>query len=154
MQQQKARQQQEQSVLYQMHCCFWFYVFKHLFSNEPILFEDMCETKQVKTALYLDLNEGLPEGEHNYKFVGKNGLFCPVVDGVGGGLLVAEREDPKTHGKKYDHPAGTKGYKWLESEVVKENKLEDSIDKSYYIHLVDEAIETISKFGDIEQFIF
>lgn len=33
------------------------YVFKTLFSHEPIEFEDMCETKSVKTALYLDMNE-------------------------------------------------------------------------------------------------
>lgn len=35
------------------------YVFKKLFSKEPIEFEDMCEAKSVSTALYLDMNEGL-----------------------------------------------------------------------------------------------
>jgi len=35
------------------------YVFKTLFSKEPIEFEDMCETKAVQTALYLDMNESL-----------------------------------------------------------------------------------------------
>lgn len=34
------------------------YVYKSLFSHEPITFEDMCETKSVNTALYLDFNEG------------------------------------------------------------------------------------------------
>ncbi len=37
------------------------YVFKTLFSKEPIEFEDLCETFQVKTALYLDMNEKLPD---------------------------------------------------------------------------------------------
>ncbi len=37
------------------------YVFKRLFSKEPIEFEDLCETREVKTALYLDMNEGLPD---------------------------------------------------------------------------------------------
>ena len=37
------------------------YVFKKLFSKEPIEFEDMCETKSVTSALYLDMNEGLPD---------------------------------------------------------------------------------------------
>ena len=38
------------------------YVFKTLFSKEPIEFEDMCETKSVsKGALYLDTNEHLPD---------------------------------------------------------------------------------------------
>jgi hypothetical protein len=35
------------------------YVFKKLFSKEPIEFDDMCETKSVKTAIYTDFNEGL-----------------------------------------------------------------------------------------------
>lgn len=37
------------------------YVFKYLFSHEPLDFWDFCETKTVKTALYLDLNENLPD---------------------------------------------------------------------------------------------
>lgn len=37
------------------------YVFKTLFSHEPIEFSDMCETKNVSTALYLDFNEGYPD---------------------------------------------------------------------------------------------
>lgn len=38
------------------------YVFKTLFSKEPIKFEDMCETKSVKEgAMYLDMNENLPD---------------------------------------------------------------------------------------------
>ena len=37
------------------------YVFKTLFSKEPIEFDDYCETKSVQTALYLDLNEKLPD---------------------------------------------------------------------------------------------
>ena len=37
------------------------YVFKKLFSHEPIEFNDLCETKNVSTALYLDMNENLPD---------------------------------------------------------------------------------------------
>ena len=37
------------------------YVFKTLFSREPIVFQDMCETFRVTGALYLDNNEGLPD---------------------------------------------------------------------------------------------
>ena len=37
------------------------YVFKTLFSREPIRFADLCETKSVTTALYLDMNENLPD---------------------------------------------------------------------------------------------
>lgn len=37
------------------------YVFKKLFSKEPIEFNDLCETKSVTTALYLDRNENLTD---------------------------------------------------------------------------------------------
>lgn len=126
------------------------YVFKTLFTHEEIIFSDMCETKSVKTAIHIDMNEGLGEGEHNYIFVGKVGSFCPVVSG--GGDLVAERSG-KDGETKYSAVTGTKGYKWLESETVKELKKENDIDKSYYNKLVDDAIDTISEFGDFEWFV-
>ena len=37
------------------------YVFKTLFSHEPIRFEDLTETKSCTTALYLDMNEKMPD---------------------------------------------------------------------------------------------
>ena len=37
------------------------YVFKTLFSKEPITLDDMKETFSVKSALYLDMNESLPD---------------------------------------------------------------------------------------------
>lgn len=37
------------------------YVFKSLFSHEKIIFDDVCETKSVKSAIYLDMNENLPK---------------------------------------------------------------------------------------------
>ena len=37
------------------------YVFKTLFSHEPIVFEDLCETKQATSPLYLDLNEQIEQ---------------------------------------------------------------------------------------------
>lgn len=161
------------------------YVFKTLFSKEPIQFYDMCETKNSAVGpIYLDMNESYPdvtaeekqfknleskykkgelsdtlfenecaslreriEAGHNYIFVGKVGLFCPIKPGCGGGTLVCKRDD------KYSAVTGTKGYRWLESEIVKQNGKEDDIDKSYYNKLVDDAVSTISEFGDIEWFI-
>ena len=124
------------------------YVFKTLFSHENIEFQDMCETKSVKTALYLDMNEGLPEGEHNYQFVGKVGQFCPIKPGCGGGVLVREADEGK-----FNSATGAKGYRWLESETVRLLGKESDIDKSYYTKLVDEAIADISEYGDFEEFI-
>ena len=161
------------------------YVFKTLFSREPIEFEDMCETKSVsKGALYLDKNEHLPdvseyekelskledkykkgqlsdtlfesgcaelnekiEEGHNYHFVGKVGQFCPIKPGCGGAVLYRNQDD------KYYAAAGTTGYRWLESAMVKELNKEDDIDISYYINLVDDAVETISQYGDFEWFV-
>lgn len=128
------------------------YVFKTLFSKEPIEFEDMCEAKSVSTALYLDRNEGLPEDEHNYHFVGKVGQFCPIKPGRGGGELLREAKD-KDGNTKYTSATGAKGYRWLESEMVKTLGKESDIDRNYYNKLVDDAVETISKYGDFEWFV-
>ena len=185
------------------------YVFKKLFTREPIEFEDMCETKSVTSALYLDMNEALPDvseeerikelrgkatklgdllsevsndessarkladkltkSEHNlllkwdhvsdeeldariadghdYHFVGKVGLFCPIKPGCGGGLLMREKDG------KYYSATGAKGYRWLEAEMVKTLGKENDIDRSYYDSLVDGAVETISQYGDFEWFV-
>lgn len=123
------------------------YVFKTLFSKEKILFKDMCETKSVATALYLDMNEDLKDDEHNYIFVGKVGQFCPIKPGCGGGLLLRNKED------KYYAVTGSKGYRWLESEMVKELGKEKNIDMSYYEKMANDAIETISQYGNYEWFV-
>ena len=124
------------------------YIFKTLFSKEPIEFKDMCETKTVKSALYLDMNEGLPEGEHDYHFIGKAGLFCPVKDGVGGGYLLRDAGDGK-----FASAEGAKGYRWMEAEMVKNLGLEDQINRDYYNRLVDEAKDDISMYTDFERFV-
>ena len=128
------------------------YIFKKLFSKEELVFEDFCETKEVKTALYLDRNENLPESEHNYHFVGKVGNFCPIKPGCGGGELVREAKD-KDGNVKYDSATGAKGYRWLESEMVRELGKQNDIDRSYYDNMLNSAIDTISEYGDFEWFV-
>ena len=160
------------------------YVFKTLFSREPITFDDMCETFETKTALYLDKNENLPdvmsyekeldkaetkykngklsdtsfdsiceelipkiEEGHDYHFVGKVGQFCPIKPGCGGAILY------RRQGNKYYAATGTTGYRWLETAMVKELGKEKDIDRSYYDKLVDEAVESISQYGDFEWFV-
>lgn len=125
------------------------YVFKTLFSKEPIEFKDYWETKEVSTAMYLDMNESLPQGEHNFKFIGKFGCFCPVTSG--GGELVAERVDKGI--KKYVSVTGTKGYRWLETNTIAENNLEYCIDISYYRAMVDSVISHISEFVAFDEFV-
>lgn len=123
------------------------YVFKKLFSHEEIEFADLCETKTVSTSLYLDMNENLPEDEHNYVFVGKAGQFCPIKAGCGGGVLLREKDG------KYYAATGSKGFRWLESETVRVLEKQNDIDKLYYDKLCDEAIASISEFGDFNWFI-
>ena len=123
------------------------YVFKKLFSKEDLEFDDLCETKSVTSTLYLDMNEDLGEDEHNYIFIGKIGRFCPIKPGCGGGILYREKEG------KYYAATGTKGYRWLESEMVWElNKLDD-IDEKHFIEMADTAKDTIQKYGDFEWFV-
>ena len=128
------------------------YVFKKLFSREPIEFGDLCETKSVSTSMYLDMNESLPEGEHDYHFIGKVSSFCPIKPGHGGGELLREGKD-KEGNIKYASVTGAKGYRWLESEMVKELGKEDCIDYSLHNKMVDDAVDTISKYGDFEWFV-
>lgn len=182
------------------------YVFKELFAHAPIVFDDMCETKNVKSAIYLDMNEGYPlhayteeeyvqeiEGAlnvwlennkikvsglskeefdilrqektdelknkykgphvgdlvetHNYVFVGRAGQFCPIKKDAGGGLLVREQEG------KYVSVTDASDYRWLESEMVRNLGMEDAIDINYYRAKVDDAIESISQYGDFEWFV-
>ena len=54
---------------------------------------------------------------------------------------------------KYYAATGSKGYRWLESEMVKTLSKENDIDRSYYDKLVNDAIETISQYGDFEWFV-
>ena len=194
------------------------YVFKTLFSHEPIEFYDLCETQTVKVGLglYLDMDEDLPDPAeyekeetrllnkwkkvgfelnaendrgldsgfapslidipdkklsqyakevyhadyvrlcevqeeirkcHDYHFVGRAGLFCPIKPGAGGGRLVRENNG------KYAYAAGAKGYRWLEAEMVKEYHLENQIDISYFEELKQKAVEAISAFGSFENFV-
>jgi len=128
------------------------YVYKTLFSKEPIEFRDKCEEKHVKTALYLDFSSDSEmmvndTGERNLKFIGKGGLFCPIKDGHGGALLLREKDG------KYDAATGSKGYHWLEADYVKTLGKENDIDESYFKNLVDAAVETISEFGDFEALV-
>lgn len=153
------------------------YIFKTLFSKEKIGFDDLCVTKAVTTSLYLDMNEELGDASdlekelkklqkeenpdpirieelkgvisqyHNYIFIGKVGQFCPIKPGCGGGELVSARED------KYYSVAGTKGFRFLESEMVTKLKKEKDIDESYFVTMANEAIDHISKFGSFDWLI-
>lgn len=86
------------------------------------------------------------ETGHDYRFIGKVGNFCPILPGKGGGLLVREKDG------KYYAATGSKGYRWLESEMIRGTN-EAFIDRRYYDELVNEAVKTIEQYGDFEMFV-
>lgn len=93
-----------------------------------------------------ELQQAIDKG-HNYNFIGRVGLFCPVKPGNGGGILY------RGDNGKYYAAAGTKGFRWLEAEAVKLLDKQDCIDRKYYDDLVDAAKDSISQYGDFEWFI-
>lgn len=116
------------------------YVFKKLFTKEPIVFEDFIQTKQVKTAMYLQF----PDGARH--FVGKVGAFVPIKPDKGGGELLRENND----GEIKDSVVGTKGYHWKEAEMVRFMHQEQDVDTSYAEMLADEAKQAIEQYVDLE----
>jgi hypothetical protein len=166
------------------------YVFKRLFSGEGIDFKDLCEKKQVKEGvMYLDdINlelygdeyvpelveldqENKTEGELVLDYngrryhVGRTGLFVPVSEELGGKLIRIK------DGKEFAIQ-GTKGYYWVEAEMLKTLKPEalermlyervedavegtgsiaDIINLEYFEGLCEKAVKTIEKFGSYEE---
>lgn len=116
------------------------YVFKKLFTKEPIEFEDYVQTKQVKTAMYLKFPDG---AKH---FVGKVGAFVPIKPERGGAELLRMNNE----GEIKDAVVGTKGYLWKEAEMVRFMNQEQDVDTSYAEMLADEAKQAIEQFVDLE----
>lgn len=94
----------------------------------------------------LELSEKIKEG-HNMQFVGRVGQICPIKPGCNGGILYRVNE-----GKNYAAPGST-GYRWLESEMVSTLNKQDDIDRSFYHKLINDAVDTISNYGDFEWFV-
>jgi len=136
------------------------YVFKTLFTHEPIEFDDLCETKQVvQGAMYLDLNHdqsmalsgavsGKDVSTSGMQFVGRTGRFVPVhKEAPGSGVLYRVKDD------KLFAVTGTKGYFWIESEAAHQLEDDDLVDLRYFEELVDKAKKAIDKFSDVHAFL-
>lgn len=122
------------------------YVYKTLFTNEPIVFDDLCETKTVQQGvMYLDFS-GTGEVE-NMVHVGRAGAFVPVEEN--GGDLWRIKD-----GKKYA-VTGTKGYRWIEREIAQQRDLlsELRVDMTYFEELRREAYEAIDYYEPFERFV-
>lgn len=136
------------------------YIFKTLFSKEPITLKDLSITFSVSTTLYLDMNEGMEADEHNYQFVGKVGQLTPVRSGLQGGYLMRKATD-KEGNTTYGYANGAKGYRWVETSQMEgltkifstgENGVFDIVDITYFDKLRDDAIADIEKYVDINTF--
>ena len=159
------------------------FIFKTLFTGDPISFRDLCETKQVKKgAMVLRFAEGdieiggemdetlqIPDAPDTH--IGRSGLFVPInpdQDIFKGGHLLC------INGEKVSAVSGTKGYLWAEAEMIRVlqdgaidrltfERLEDAvqgtgsiadvIDMRYYTSLAESAYQSIAEFGDPELFI-
>lgn len=121
------------------------FVFKTLFTHDPLEFKDYCETKQVKQGrIYIDTSGTGDIADMVY--VGTTGSFVPVKDG---GILYRIKDD-----QKYA-VTGTKGYQWIEREVARyrESLGELDIDMTYFEKLRDDAVKAIEQFVSFEEFI-
>ena len=77
-------------------------------------------------------------------FIGRVGRFSPIKPGRNGGILYQVQDG------KCNAASGTKGYRWLESEMIRELGRESDIDMSYFEDLVNTSKHNISVFGDFE----
>ena len=123
------------------------YVFKTLFTGEEVVFDDYCETKEVKQgSIYIDLDYDKPmalnDGDRMI-FVGRTGRFTPVKEGYNGGILYRVKD-----GKAYA-VTGTKNYLWAKATVAEEYGM-DAIDTSYAESLASDAKKKINSFGKFE----
>lgn len=122
------------------------YIFKTLFSHEPLEFDDYCETRTVSVGdIYIDMAND-PDNP-DLKFIGRAGRFVPIVESGGGGTLYRV-----ANGKLYAL-SGTKGYFWLEAETVSLLEKEEYIDVSYFDKLCDDAVRHIEEFVEYEELV-
>lgn len=120
------------------------YVFKTLFSHEDITFDDLCETMSTTSALYL-----------NDHFVGRVGEFTPVTEEAKGCELLRLSGVDEKGNNKFAAATGSKGYHWLESEMVRVLFVDPMavVDMSYYHKLADKAIEAIEEFVPFDKLV-
>lgn len=143
------------------------YVYKSLFSKEVVQFEDLSETKAVTSQIYLwfsdeDYDTPMALSKQikeltidDCRFIGRVGSFVPVLES--GGTLLREKDG------KFFSVTGTKGYLWQERDVYETANggmpghadLVDfsNIDFGYFNHLVEDAIEKVQQYVDIDEFI-
>ena len=107
------------------------YVFKTLFTREPIDKTDLFITKEVKNA----------EIHLGDKFIGR---LASIYASSTGEEVWRVTEDKK------GYVSGTKGFKWKQSSDFTDYK---DVDMTYYQGLVDKAVDAVNKVGDISDLL-
>lgn len=127
------------------------YIFKTMFSKEPITFEDVCETKSVSGNAVIRMIKDDKE-----VFVGKVGKFIPVKAECGGYELYRCSEDKKTGKQKRSSLSGTTGYWFIDALAYPGSDISSIKDKvdydGYFTDLCDKAYENMSQYGDVIAF--
>lgn len=120
------------------------YIYKKLLSGEDIVFDDLLETRNVsKGSIWIED----PTTEER-RFVGRIGQFVPVLSDCGGGSLLRVNE---VDGELKDYAvSGTKGYLWVEADVLREGGSTDTIDMTYYEEQLEKARVALEKVGYLQ----
>lgn len=123
------------------------YTFKTLFTKDEIEFEDLHEARSIlKGALYLDFNDNREDGfvvDEDTRFIGRTGVFVPVKENCGGGILYRVVEE------KASAAPNTKNFLWKEASIAKR----DEIDMSFFDKKINDAIKQIEEFGSYEELV-
>lgn len=125
------------------------YVFKKLFTQEEVVFDDLCEAKSViQGSMYLCCGDEKPvdSTDDHCHFIGRTGLFVPVREGCGGGSLYRIKD-----GKSYT-VSGTKGFLWIEADRARTLDKE-AVDMTYFDNLAEEARNAIDYYGPFASFV-
>ena len=102
------------------------FIFKKLFSKEKLDFWDYCETKTVQTAMYLDLNENLPDVS----------IFEKDLEKLKKRQKALATEDSRTDISQEDHKKIHAEMEDLEKDKA---TLEDEIAKGHNYYFVGKA---------------
>ena len=105
------------------------FVYKTLFTKEPLVEKDYGIAKQVKSTIYLRKPD-----TGSTEFVGKVAEVYASLDGYD---LVRDNKDGKL-----SFVTGTKGYLW---KLMQDYSGKEDIDMNYYIDVTKDAVENVKK---------
>lgn len=132
------------------------YVFSKMFGDGDVAFEDLGEARHVKQgSIYIESEEAFAQFNEESEevtpeeritqmhFIGRTGVFYPVLEGCGGGNLWRVMD-----GELYS-VANTKGYLWKEAHLTRP----EEVDYAYFDDTVVKAMQAIVGVGSYRDLI-